>query len=59
MLPLFVAAALLDNRTEDDKRQCGRSAVTSVAAGRTTQSCQVTHDHDTSIRSVVDWLAKQ
>ncbi|SUZ78931.1 uncharacterized protein METZ01_LOCUS31785 [marine metagenome] len=27
MLPLLAVAALLDNRTEDDKRQCGRSAV--------------------------------
>jgi len=26
MLALLVAAALLDNRTEDDKRQCGRLA---------------------------------
>ncbi|MBK01454.1 MAG: hypothetical protein CL464_03180 [Acidimicrobiaceae bacterium] len=59
MLPLYVVAALLDNRTEDDKRQCGRLAVTSVTADRTTQSCQVTHDRDTNIRSVVGWLANQ
>ncbi len=49
MLLLYVAAALLDNRTEDDKRQCGRSAVTHVTADRTTQSCQATHGHDTTI----------
>ncbi|MAW70860.1 MAG: hypothetical protein CL422_03555 [Acidimicrobiaceae bacterium] len=49
MLPLCAAAALLDNRTEDDKRQCGRSAVALATAGRTTQSCQATHGHDTTI----------
>jgi len=59
MLPLLAAAALLDNRTEDDKRQCGRSAVAMATADRTTQSCQVTHDRDTNIRSVVDWFTRR